>query len=174
MKIFKLILFTAFISLTISCSKDDNNPALENNGNIVGVWKGTTVDYSGATETSGQGQNISATFNGEGYDVDYTLTFTENPNKVVSDGSYSIELTTTANGQSTTQNIENLEFLSSGEWSMNGNTLNVTVDNETDEITIVQLTDDTMVLKGQEVQTMSQGGFTVTSTTNIILTFTKQ
>ena len=125
-------------------------------------------------ETSGQGQNISATFNGEGYDVDYTLTFTENPNKVVSDGSYSIELTTTANGQSTTQNIENLEFLSSGEWSMNGNTLNVTVDNETDEITIVQLTDDTMVLKGQEVQTMSQGGFTVTSTTNIILTFTKQ
>tara|TARA_R110002020_G_scaffold6644_3_gene28140 strand:- start:8113 stop:8364 length:252 start_codon:yes stop_codon:yes gene_type:complete len=83
-------------------------------------------------------------------------------------------LTTTSNGQSTTQNIENLEFLSSGEWSMNGNTLNVTVDNETDEITIVQLTDDTMVLKGQEVQTMSQGGFTVTSTTNIILTFTKQ
>ena len=57
---------------------------------------------------------------------------------------------------------------------MNGNTLNVTVDNETDEITIVQLTDDTMVLKGQEVQTMSQGGFTVTSTTNIILTLTKQ
>lgn len=174
MKIFKTFLLVAFVSLTVSCSKDDDNPTPVNSGEIVGVWRGTTVDYSGTTQTSGQGQNFTADFVGEAYDVDYTLTFSENPNKVVSNGSYSIELTTTINGQSTTQNIEGLEFLSTGDWSIDGNTLTVTVDGETDDITIEQLTHDTMVLKGQEIQTMSQGGMTVTSTTNIILTFTKQ
>jgi len=174
MKIFKLLLFTALISLTISCSKDDDKPSQQNNGDIVGVWKGTTVDYSGTSETSGQGQNITSTFNGEAYDVNYTLTFTEDPNKVVSDGSYSVELTTTTNGQTVTQNLEGLEFLSSGDWAISGNSLSVTVNNETDDMTIVQLSDDTLVLKGQDITTMSQGGFTFTSTTNIILTFTKQ
>ena len=174
MKIFKLFLFTAFISLTISCSKDDDNPTINNNGNIAGVWKGTAVDYTGNTTTSGQGQNITATYVGEAYDIDYTLTFTENPQKVISDGSYSIELTTTVNGQTTTQNVEGLTFLESGDWTMNGNTLSITVDNETNDAAILELTDNTLVLKAVESQTMSQGGFTVTSTTEVILNFTKQ
>jgi len=174
MKIFKLILFTAFISLTISCSKDDDNSSPSNNGDIVGVWKGTTVDYSGTTTTSGQGQTITAEYVGEAYDVDYTLTFTENPKKVISDGSYSIVLTTTVNGQSTTQNIEGLEFLSSGDWSINGNTLSITVNNDTDEAAIVELTDNTMVLRGVETQTITQGGITVSSNTEVTLSFTKQ
>ncbi len=174
MKIFKLILFTAFISLTISCSKDDDNPETTNNGEIVGVWRGTAVDYTGNTTTSGQGQTITADYVGEAYDINYTLTFTENPKKVISDGSYSIELTTTVNGQSTTQNVEGLEFLSSGDWVMNDNTLSITVDNETDDATILELTDNTLVLKAVESQTMSQGGFTVTSTTEVILSFLKE
>lgn len=174
MKIFKLILFTAFISLTISCSKDDDNPAPENNGEIVGVWKGTTVNYTGSTTTTAQGQSITADYVGEAYDVDYILTFTENPKKVVSDGSYSIELTTTVNGQSTTQNVENLELLSSGDWSINGNTLSITVDNETDDATIVELTNNNLVLNVVETETNTGSGFTVTSTTDVTLSFTKQ
>lgn len=174
MKIFKLFLFTAFLTLTISCSKDDDGPSTTNNGNIVGVWKGTAVDYTGTTTTSGQGQNVTADYVGEAYDIDYTLTFTENPKKVISDGSYSIELTTTVNGQSTTQNLEDLTFLESGDWTMNGNTLSITVDNETDDATIMELTDSSLVLKAVESQTMSQGGFTVTSTTEVILSFIKQ
>lgn len=174
MKIFKLLLFTAFISLTVSCSKDDDKPSQQNNGDIVGVWKGTTVDYSGTTTTSGQGQTITAEYVGEAYDVDYTLTFTDNPKEVTSEGSYSIELTTTINGQSTTQNLEGLEFLSSGDWSINGNKLVINVNNDTDEASIVELSDNNLVLKGVENQTLSQGGFTVTSVTEVILSFTKQ
>ena len=106
--------------------------------------------------------------------MDYTLTFTENPKKVVSDGSYSIELTTTVNGQSTTQNVENLELLSSGDWSINGNTLSITVDNETDDATIVELTNNNLVLNVVETETNTGSGFTVTSTTDVTLSFTKQ
>ncbi len=173
MKFFKLFLFTAFISLAVSCSKDDS-PAPENNSNnIIGVWKGTTVDYRGTTTTTAQGQTMTADYVGEAYDVDYTLTFTDNPKKVISDGSYSIELTTTVNGQSTTQNVPNLEFLSSGDWSINGSTLSITIDNETDEVTIEQLTDTAMVLKGVQTETNTGQGFTVVSNTEITLGFTK-
>ena len=61
MKIFKLILFTAFISLTISCSKDDDNPAATtNNGEIVGFGKGRLLIIPEIHTTSGQGQTITA------------------------------------------------------------------------------------------------------------------
>ena len=83
MKIFKLFLFTAFISLAVSCSSDDSNPTPSSNGNIIGVWKGTTVDYTGTTTTTAQGQTMTADYVGEAYDVDYTLTFTANPNEVI-------------------------------------------------------------------------------------------
>jgi hypothetical protein len=174
MKIFKLFLFTALISLTISCSSDDDNSTPNNNGNIVGVWKGTAVEYTGTTTTTAQGQTITADYVGEAYDVDYTLTFTENPKKVISDGSYSIELTTTINGQSTTQNVENLEFLSSGDWSISGNTLSITVDNETDDAAIVELTNTSLILKSVKTETTAGSGFTVTSVTDITLSFIKQ
>ena len=170
MKFLKLIFFTTLISLTFSCSSDDDNqPA--NNGNIVGVWKGTAVDYSGTTTTTAQGQSVTATYVGEAYDIDYTLTFTDNPKKVVSAGNYSIELTTTVYGQTTTQNIEGLEFLSSGDWSINGNILTITVDNQTDDTTIVELTNSTLVLKGVHTESTNQGGVTSNSTTETTLKF---
>ncbi|MCZ4319875.1 lipocalin family protein [Aequorivita viscosa] len=173
MKIFKLFLFTALISLTVSCSSDDDSSTPANNGDIIGVWQGTAVDYRGTTTTTAQGQTITADYVGEAYDVDYTLTFTENPNKVISDGSYSIELTTTVNGQSTTQNVPNLEFLSTGDWSINGSTLSITVDNVTDDATIIELTNNSLILNVVESQTTTEQGITIVSTTDVTLSFTK-
>lgn len=173
MKIFKLFLFTAFISLTISCSSDDDSSSPANSSDIVGVWQGTAVDYRGTSTTTMQGQTITADYVGEAYDIDYTLTFTENPNKVISDGSYSIELTTTVNGQSTTQNVPNLEFLSTGDWSINGSTLSITVDDETDDATIVELTNNSLILNAVQTETTTEQGFTVVSTTDVTLSFTK-
>lgn len=173
MKILKLILFTALISLTISCSSDDDGAAL-NSGSIVGVWRGTAVNYSGTSTTSGQGQSFTSEFVGEAYDIDYTLTFSENPNKVVSEGNYSIELTTTYMGQTITQNIEGLSFLSDGNWSLNGTTLSITMDNDTQDATIVELTPTKMVIEATQTTTVDQGGGTTnTSTTNIVMSFDK-
>lgn len=170
MKILKLILFTALISLTISCSSDDDNVNLNNDG-IVGVWRGTGVNYEGTSTTTMQGQSFAADYVGVAYDINYTLAFSENPNKVVSEGNYSIELTTTYMGQTTTQNITGLDFLSDGDWTLNGDILSITVDNETQNATIIELTPNKLVLEANESTTVEQNGATTTSTTHIVMTF---
>jgi len=174
MKNFKLFLFISLISLTFSCSKDEENPTPTNSGEIIGVWKGTTVNYTGSSTTTVQGQSTIADYIGEGYDVNYTLTFIENTKKFVSDGSFSIELTGTVNGQTFTQNVENQELIPSGDWSVNGKTLSFIIDNETDDATIVELTNNTLILNLVKTETNTDSDFTVTSTSDVTISFIKQ
>jgi len=89
-KVFLLFVLGLLIS---SCSKDDTpqNTSAE----VLGVWNCSSVDYTGTSVTEYLGQNITADFIGEGYNVDFTFTLSENPNVASSDGSYSIKLSTT-------------------------------------------------------------------------------
>ncbi|MEM5566856.1 hypothetical protein WNY78_17170 [Psychroserpens sp. AS72] len=123
-------LFIALALVLTACSGDDDSSPTNTSGDLLGTWIGQDVDYTGNSSKTVQGQSFDATFVGEAYDVDYTLTFTENPNEVLSDGSYSIELTTTSLGQTQVDNVENLEFLSNGTWSRTGNELTVVNDGE--------------------------------------------
>lgn len=173
MKIFKLFLFTALISLTISCSKDDDNPTPTSNSEIVGVWKGTAVDYTGTQTNIQNGQTTTIDYVGSGYDIDYTITISDNPNNLTSEGSYSIELVATFNGQTTTNNIEDLSFFQSSTWAIDGNQFSITANGETEVMTIVELTATTLVLNGVSIETLSQGGVNMESTTDITLKFSK-
>ena len=178
MKIFRLFFLSVLVSTMVACSSDDDN-SNNNGGNgdttgdLTATWIGETVDYTGTTVTETQGQTITADFVGTGYDIDYTLTFSENPNIAYSTGSYSIELTTTILGQSTTQNVEDLAWTSVGDWSRTGDEVSFTSNGQTDIMTITEITDTTLVMIGTNVQEINQGGITTTSTTNIIVTYTK-
>ena len=174
MKILKLTLvLVAFIAFT-SCSEDDNGGGNDTSGDIVGTWIGTGVDYTGTSETTTMGQTVSADFVGEAFDINYTLTFSENPNNVVADGSYSIELTTTINGQSSTETVEDLEFLNDGTWERSGNTLTITAEGEPGDATIVELTDTTLVLEIVESEGISAPDFEFTTQVTAVMTFTRQ
>jgi hypothetical protein len=167
------ILFIAFAFILASCSSDDDSSS-DTSGDLVGTWIGQDVDYSGSTVTEIPGQdNLVADFVGEAYDVDYTLTFSENPNELVSEGSYSIELTTTTLGQTQVDNVENLEVLSDGTWSRTGDQLTIVSNGETSTGTILELTDTSLIVEINEVQDISQQGFTITTTVNAITTFTR-
>jgi len=158
----------------VSCSNDDD-AGPTTNGDLVGTWVGQTIDYSGTTVTSFEGQEIVADFVGEGYDVDYTVTFTENPNEATSDGSYSLELTTTIAGQTTTENQENIQFLETSAWSRSGNELTLTTaDGESTTGTIQELTATTLVLAIETVEETTEQGFEITATVNAVSTFTRQ
>ena len=167
------VLFIALALVLVSCSDDDTPNPSDTSGNLIGTWIGQDVDYTGSSSTTVQGQSFDATFVGEAYDVDYTLTFTENPNEVISDGSYSIELTTTALGQTQVDNLENLEFLSNGTWSQSGNVLTVVTDGEASDATIIQLTDTMLVLQIIDSQTAVEQGIEVSSVVNATVTYTK-
>ncbi|PKP29715.1 MAG: hypothetical protein CVT99_16085 [Bacteroidetes bacterium HGW-Bacteroidetes-16] len=168
-KVFLLIV----LGLTIvSCSKKDDttNPT---NGEIAGVWNCTAVNYTGTTVTEYLGQSITTDFTGEGYNVDFTFTINENPNVATSNGSYSIKLSSTTMGQTITQNIEDIDFNFTGEWSKDGNTMTVTQGGKSSDANIVKLTDTELEFKIANVETIENSGMTATSTTNTTISFTK-
>ncbi len=157
----------------VSCSKkdDETNPTT---GELVGVWTCTGVNYTGSTVTEYMGQNMTtAEYTGTGYDIDFTFTISENPNIATSEGSYSIELVTTTMGQSVTQNIEDLDFYFTGEWSREGNTMTVTEGGESSDATIVKLTDTEFEVNIVSVESFESSGTTATTTINTTITFTR-
>lgn len=147
---------------------------LGNSEDIVGIWKGITLDYNGKTVTNAQGQIINADFIGEAYDMNYTLTFNENPNIIVSEGSYSIKLTTTVLGQTSTQDLENIEFLEAETWSQNNNTLTVSGGGKSYDYKIVKLTENELKLSVSTEEDLSQQGVSILTTVNAIMSFSKQ
>jgi hypothetical protein len=166
------IVLSAAIVLTTGCKKDsETEPTI--NSDITGVWNCTAIDYTGTTVTEVSGQSITAEFVGEGYDIDFTLTFVDDPNEVTSAGSYSIKLTTTYLGQSTVQNVESQPFVYTGTWSMDNNTISITNDGVTDVATITELTDNTLVITITDEEVVSNMGITGTTTTNLVASFTK-
>ena len=77
MKILKLLSLAAMVVFFVSCSKDDDDDNNTENisADIVGTWTATDVDYYGTTTTSANGITTEADFTGEGYDINFTLTF---------------------------------------------------------------------------------------------------
>ncbi len=159
-------LSTLFIALSLvltSCSKDDSPGDVS--GDILGVWTAKTVNYSGSTSTTYQWQTVKTNYIGEGYDVDFTLTFTENPKNVEAEGTYSVKLTISALGQSQTQNVQNNSFATSSTWLKNGNELTITANGSTESVTyqIIELTENSLIIVADTVQDLPQtagDGFT--------------
>ncbi|MFK5855600.1 MAG: hypothetical protein QM503_05680 [Bacteroidota bacterium] len=170
-KLEKVLLLLVLGLTIISCSKDETPQT--SSADVVGVWNCSSVDYTGSTVTEFLGQSMTADFIGEGYDVDFTFTLSENPNVASSNGSYSIKLTTTTLGQTIDQNIENIAFTYVGTWSMADNKISITSEGETSVATIVELTDTVLKLNILEESTTSNNGATVTSTVDTHMTFVK-
>jgi len=173
MKLLKLMSLCLLVIFVSSCSSDDDSG---NNAeaSLVGTWIANTVNYEGTTETEIQGQAIVAQFTGEGYNIDFSLTFTENPNNLTSEGSYDIELTTTVLGQTTTENVEDITWDVVGEWQRSGSTITVTLpDGESADATIVEITETTLTLSFTDVRTENNAGIVVTTNTQGTATFTK-
>lgn len=172
MKMKKSNLTTVFLLLVLalsiaSCNKKDDTL----NGDITGVWNCTAVNYTGTTVTEYSGQSATTEFTGEGYNVDFTFTVSENPNVATSNGSYSIKLTSTVNGQTITQNIEGNDFIYTGEWSKNGSTMTITQGGDSSDATIVKLTDTELELNIDDVRTIENNGMKATTTTNMTVSF---
>jgi len=177
MKKLNLFFIVLLVLAFTSCSDDDNDDIIDieaPTASIIGTWIAESVDYSGATETEIQGQTVTADFVGEAFDIDFGVTFSEDPNELVSDGSYSIELTTTVAGQTTVNTIENITFLEDGTWEMDGNELSITNNGMTAIVTIAELSEDRLVLALQTVEDLSQPGTVITTTIDIITTYSRQ
>jgi len=127
MKITKFFI-VSLVVLFFSCSEDEQAPALPTVEGLTGTWDMTAIDYSGTSATTFGGNTINATFTGKGKNMDYITTFSVDPNAVVSQGSYTIELTTKVAGQTTTEDYEFNDAFMDGTWELDGQTLIITND----------------------------------------------
>ncbi|NOY49218.1 MAG: hypothetical protein GXO88_01415 [Chlorobi bacterium] len=169
----KNVLLLMVLVLTIISCKKDNNNAEPSTSNLVGTWNCTSVNYTGTSVTEVLGQSITTDYTGEGYDVDFTYTFSENPNLATSEGSFGIKLTSTILGQSTVQNIPGNSFNYTGNWSLAGDKITITYEGESQEATIVSLTDTNLVLNIIDETVTVLGTSTMTETTNMTIVLSK-
>lgn len=182
--LFKITLLSFALVFFASCEDDDSSN--DTSADLVGTWSMTSLDYDGTSSTTFQGTTTSIDFIGEGTNIDYTLTFDENPNNFDASGSYDIELTTDFMGQTTTQTESVEDANSTGTWSRDGNTLSfdgvlvslgdmapMTGDTENNDITISELTATTLVLTQDVMQVESQDGFEVEVTLSTEIVFSR-
>lgn len=155
----KVVLLIVLGFLISSCSEDDEVQIAAED--LIGTWSCTAIDYTGTTKTEIQGQTITASFDGVGYDIDFTFTLSENPNIASSEGQYSIELTSMLLGQNSVQNIEGLAFSTVGFWTRDGVNMTISQDGKTSNVTIVKLTKTVLELKISNEETISQSGTNV-------------
>ncbi|WP_347925743.1 lipocalin family protein [Pontimicrobium sp. SW4] len=169
-KVSPLLVLVSIISI-YSCSIEEA-PSI-NSEYILGTWVGEDLDYSGSTVTEISGQTVTADFVGEAYDLDFTLTFSENPKEISTSGSYSVELTTTIEGQVSVTNVENIQFLNDGTWTKSGDEVTIIYNGRTSVFRIIELTEDSLILSLPTVEDLSQGGAIITTTIDMTITFSK-
>lgn len=187
-KLFKHFLILCVAVSFAACSTDDDNSNNnDTSGELVGTWDLISLDYNGNTFTSMDGQGFNIDFVGFAENIDYSLTFTENPNEFLAGGSYDINASSTFEGQTTTIN-ESFDGVSSeGTWEQNGNiltvegtlvdagtTLPVNMDIETAPTVISELTDTTLVLTQEINQEQTANGVTITISVFAETTYTRQ
>ncbi len=162
------ILFLVQSLLMLSCSSDDDGT--DTSASIVGKWIATDVEFSGSTTATGQGQSINATFSSEPVDLNHTLTFTESPNEVVSEGGFSLEITSSLNGQTEIETLEGESLVETGGWEQNGNQLTIINSEDGGDIQIFELTASRLVIGTDisEMETADGVAITLNSTFKII------
>ncbi|MCB4808992.1 lipocalin family protein [Tamlana sp. 62-3] len=169
-----VVLFVVLSSFLWSCSGDSENGSNQDIDDLVGTWVAQNIETTGTATFEVLDQNITAPITGEGYDVDFSLTFSENPNNYTTEGSFGLEISITYLFQTMSERIDDQEFLGSGTWSKDGNVLTIVENGETTVLTISELTNTSLVLTAQETETITEDGITYESEFDLEVSFIKQ
>ncbi|HDZ07138.1 hypothetical protein LCGC14_0166260 [marine sediment metagenome] len=171
-KVFFLSIITAFTLVFTSCSNDEDAVSNTSEEDIIGVWNLTALEATdGRSETTIEGTVIPATFKAVGKDFQTVVTFSEDPQTVVSEGSYTTVLSTTIGGENQTQEQEGEDFFESEKWRLDGSTLYFGSGDEEVGFTIVELNDSKISLRYELNETVESffGTSTVSATYNMTL-----
>ncbi|MCK8522291.1 lipocalin family protein [Aquimarina sp. D1M17] len=166
MKKLSLLLCLITASLFVGCSSDDDTPVIDQSS-IPGTWNLTDVrSENGKVSATIQGVPVSGDYSVDGKDYDASITFTEgtsenDANTVAATGGFTLVATVTIPTQDPVEVEETIpSVIGSGEWTVDGNTLTTTVQGETQNYEIVELTGTSMTLKIEidETRTIEQLG----------------
>ncbi len=167
MKYLKLLIILS-VPFLFSCEDDEAaNPS------IVGEWALSSLEYSTYSKTTAYGITLELEGEGLGYDMDTQINFTTDPNEFTTSGEYSVELTYGFQGQTATEKIEDIPFVAEGTWEVKDNVVTMTVDGETEEMTVTSLTESEIILHYVATKVISRPGEVVEASVDAIFTFTR-
>ena len=173
MKTCKILLLFLFIALTFSCSDDDGpgEPTIEDT--IVGNWQASDFDIGGEATGNIGGINVTVDLVGEVYDNTYAVNFSENPNTVTSTGDFDVEFSAQFLGQTYTEEAQDVQFIGTGTWEIEGNKLIITTSTETREFDIQTINATTLRVLGEIIEVIDVEGTQATAVIDLDLTFTR-
>ena len=129
-----------------ACSDDDEDTNISGDA-FLGIWSLTELEYKGSSSTSTPSGPVTTNYTGEGFDMDLTVEFSENPNTFTSEGDYGIKLNVETMGESSTAELANLNLLGNGSWKRDNNKVTFTQEGSVaEEATILELSDSTLTM----------------------------
>ena len=173
-KILLSTLLSAFTLVFLSCSNDEDAVTNASESQIMGTWNLTALETKdGRSDTNFDGTSIPTIFTAVGKDFDTVVTFSENPNIVTSEGSYTTVITTTVMWETSTEEETGEDFFESDEWRLDGSTLYFGTGDEEVGFTITELTDGKMSLRYEVDETVDFFGATTSVSATYNMTLTK-
>jgi len=143
-----------------------------------------SFEYDGTSTFKISDVNVSSDYTGRAKNIDFTMTFKENPNQVFGSGSYDLELTTSAMGVSDTETTSISDIDSSAEWSRDediltfegalySGSLDVINTGAAQEFTIEELTDTSLRIHSSVEEITDDFGIETTITMETVMEFTR-
>ncbi|WP_378185562.1 hypothetical protein ACE939_10660 [Aquimarina sp. W85] len=142
-----LVLLAALTFIT--CSKDDGNSQSESSTSLItGDWDLTNFEIpKGKSTLEAAGESVITDFTATGKNFSSIISFSENPNTLVSDGSFDTALEISSNGiPAITQEVSGEDYFLTGSWKLEGDKLTITNEalDQTDIATILTLNETSL------------------------------
>jgi hypothetical protein len=120
MKILKLPMLLVAFTFLISCSKDDDSPTppVEQPTGIAGEWELEEYDYSGSSTVSHEEFSYTSSYTGVAKNINVKLILETEPNTWRTEGGYTLELTTTADGETEVREIVVNDLANAGSFEL--------------------------------------------------------
>lgn len=187
MRVLSYVLIS-FLCVTItSCSKSDDeeptqqqqqqgDPDPDPDPSIIGTWtiNSLAMDFYQVT-TFPNGATDITTAVAEGYDLDFTVTYGENPNLSTTNGTYAFELTTMfSSGSTIVENYEGQSFINfTGAWDLDGDQLIISNQVSNGIGTISVLSETTLNYVYVVIEESQQGDNTIVNTITATYSFSR-
>lgn len=156
------------------------NPLIADEAEVKSPLLGTWVLVS-ATINNGTATTV---VNNQTYPLEYTAnstnenstaTFTENPNTIISTGEYTTVINFSFLGTDYTETITSESPLSSGDWSLDNDTLKLDAnDTVNGTYRVISLTDETLVLQTEVNRIVTTGGVDLDTKGTLVITLNKE